>query len=129
LKKTKQLGDVLLDEGLITQEQLGTALAENRDAVHEPERFERTDVAFHYVLALIPANPVFIAIHEGIVGWLREQRSTSMRAEGAIEAAYRAHERIFEAVRARDPDRAEAAMRDHLDEVARFYWRVKGRSS
>jgi type IV pilus assembly protein PilB len=28
LKKTKQLGEVLLDEGLITQEQLGTAVAE-----------------------------------------------------------------------------------------------------
>jgi type IV pilus assembly protein PilB len=30
LKKTKQLGEVLLDEGLITQEQLGTALAEQQ---------------------------------------------------------------------------------------------------
>jgi type IV pilus assembly protein PilB len=30
LKKTKQLGEVLLDEGLITQDQLGTALAEQQ---------------------------------------------------------------------------------------------------
>ena len=30
MKKTKQLGEVLLDEGLITQEQLGTALAEQQ---------------------------------------------------------------------------------------------------
>ena len=30
MKKTKQLGEVLLDEGLITQDQLGTALAEQQ---------------------------------------------------------------------------------------------------
>ena len=35
--------------------------------------------------------------------------------------AYQAHRAIFEAVAARDPDRAEKAMRDHLDYVVRRY--------
>ena len=40
--------------------------------------------------------------------------------------AYEAHRLIFEAVRARDPDRAERAMRDHLEYVARRYTEVVG---
>ena len=40
--------------------------------------------------------------------------------------AYDAHRAIFEAVAARDPDRAERAMRDHLEYVARRYTEVVG---
>jgi GntR family transcriptional repressor for pyruvate dehydrogenase complex len=102
--------------------ELKRALDANRQALDNLQAFERTDVAFHYVLALIPRNPIFTAIHEAIVAWLTEQRTATLRTPGQKFVACRAHEKIYEAVAARDPKRAERAMRAHLDQVAETYW-------
>jgi DNA-binding FadR family transcriptional regulator len=96
------------------------ALEANRQSIGDMKRFERTDVAFHYVLAVIPRNPIFTAIHAALAEWLLEQRRTTL-APGEDLKAYQAHRSIYEAVLARDPDRAERAMRDHLNHVARRY--------
>jgi GntR family transcriptional repressor for pyruvate dehydrogenase complex len=104
---------------------LEAALEANRRSIGNLRRFERTDVDFHYVLALIPSNPIFTAIHAALAEWLLEQRRTTL-APGEDEKAYEAHRAIFEAVAARDPDRAERAMRDHLEYVARRYADIVG---
>lgn len=101
-------------------EQFAQALETNRQSIGDLKRFERTDVDFHYVLALIMRNPIFTAIHAALAEWLLEQRRTTLAA-GEDEKAYQAHRKIFEAVAARDPDRAEAAMRAHLEYVAQRY--------
>ena len=109
-----------------TEEDLGLfkeALEANRQSIGDLKRFERTDVAFHYVLAVIPRNPIFTAIHAALAEWLLEQRQTTL-APGEDLRAYQAHRAIFEAVAARDPDRAETAMRAHLEYVARRYTNV-----
>ena len=96
------------------------ALEANRESIGDLGLFERTDVAFHYVLAVIPRNPIFTAIHAAFAEWLLEQRQTTL-APGVDVISYKAHRAIFEAVAARDPDRAERAMREHLEFVARRY--------
>ena len=45
------------------------------------------------------------SLHDAVVEWLTEQRETSGRAPTAFDDAYRAHERIFDAIAARDPAR------------------------
>ena len=70
-------------------------------------------------------NPIFTAIHAALAEWLLEQRRTTLAA-GEDVKAYEAHRLIFEAVAARDPDRAERAMREHLEYVARRYTEVVG---
>jgi DNA-binding FadR family transcriptional regulator len=97
-----------------------SALETNRQSIGDLKRFEKTDVAFHYVLALIPRNPIFTAIHTALAEWLHEQRRTTL-ARGQDVRAYQAHHAIYDAVVSRDPDRAEHAMRAHLDYVARRY--------
>jgi len=104
---------------------LKNALEANRLALDNMQAFERTDVAFHYVLALIPRNPIFTVIHEAIVAWLTEQRHTTLRTPGQKFIACRAHEGIYDAIARRDPDRAERAMRAHLDQVAEAYWHIQ----
>jgi GntR family transcriptional regulator, sialic acid-inducible nan operon repressor len=99
------------------------ALAVNRKSIGDLRRFEQTDVAFHYVLAVIPGNAIFKAIHEALAEWLLEQRRTTL-AVGEDVIAYEAHRAIFEAVASHDPDRAERAMRRHLDYVARRYTEI-----
>lgn len=107
-------------------EGLAGALEANRRAIGN-ESFQRTDVAFHYVLAQMPRNPIFTALHGAMAEWLLEQRTVSLRARGAARAAYRAHARIYETIAAKDSEAAEAAMRDHLAETEAFYWRVRAR--
>jgi len=88
-------------------------------------RFERTDVAFHYVLATIAKNPIFTAVHDALVEWLTRQRTMSLRVPGAEKGAAEAHRRVYEAVAARDPEAAARAMEDHLAEVAALVRRSK----
>ncbi len=105
-------------------ERLRQALLTNQRALDDKEEFIRTDVAFHYVLAEIPHNPIFTAMHEALVNWLTEQRATSTLARGSSRAAYRAHRMIYEAIASRQVDGAGQAMKQHLEEVAKYYWRV-----
>jgi len=109
-------------------ERLEGALEVNRRSIGDLRRFERTDVDFHYVLAEISRNPIFTAIHAALAEWLLEQRRTTLAA-GEDQKAFDAHRLIFETVAARDPDRAEAAMREHLEYVARRYTNLVGASS
>lgn len=103
------------------------ALAANKAAIGDAKAFVETDIVFHYEIAAIRKNPIFPAIHEAIVAWLREQRLTVLRTkqDEVFRKAYEAHAAILEGIAARDPDRAERAMEVHLAEVAGFYWRNK----
>jgi DNA-binding FadR family transcriptional regulator len=106
-------------------DQLRSALEVNHAALDDLARFEKTDVDFHYVLAVIPHNPIFPAIHAAIAEWLVQQRHITLNwpgRKGTAEQAYAAHKAIYEAIAARDPDRAEKAMRDHLAHVASVFW-------
>jgi DNA-binding FadR family transcriptional regulator len=102
--------------------ELKTALDNNRAAMGDLATFTRTDVAFHLVLARIPKNSIFTSLHAALASWLSEQRTTSLRNEGAEQAAFEAHEAIYRAIAARDPDAAERAMQGHLEEVGSYYW-------
>lgn len=99
------------------------ALEANRLSIGDLKRFERTDVDFHYVLAVMMRNPLFTAMHAALAEWLLEQRRTTLAA-GEDVKAYEAHKAIFEAVVSRDADRSERAMRDHLEYVARRYMTI-----
>lgn len=102
---------------------IGEALDRNRQSLGDIAAFERTDVAFHYEIVLVARNPLFNGVHQAVVQWLAEQRTVSLHVPEAKDKALAFHERIFAAIAARDPDAAEAAMRDHLESVAALYWR------
>lgn len=104
---------------------LEKALAANAAAIGDDERFMRTDVAFHFAMATIPRNPIYVALHEAIVEWLVDQRSVSLRRPGTDLLAFESHRAIFEGIRANDPAAARQAMRRHLDDIADRYWKVK----
>lgn len=105
--------------------ELKTALENNKASIGDNFVFMQTDVAFHYVIAAIPRNPIFTSLHDAVVGWLTEQRATSGRAPTADRDAYAAHERIYDAIAAHDPAEAQRAMQDHLAQVSKYYWQVR----
>lgn len=101
------------------------AFAANRAALARPEEFARTDVAFHAAIAAVTANPIIARLGEAMQGWLTEQRLTAGRQAGAKEQSVAQHRAILQAIAARDPDRAERAMREHLSDVNANYWRAR----
>jgi GntR family transcriptional regulator, sialic acid-inducible nan operon repressor len=108
---------------------LRAALAANRQAIGVRELFATTDIAFHFQLARIARNPVFIALHDQISEWLREQRVVTLGAKGQERTAYEAHRAIYQGIAARDADRAERAMRDHLQQLTSTFWREREAST
>ena len=108
---------------------LKRALDANGRAINNRDAFIRTDIGFHYVLAEITRNPIITAIHEAMANWLFEQRVVELMVPGVEPASFEGHRAIFLAVEARDPDRAEREMRDHLSLVAKNYWRAKNKKA
>jgi GntR family transcriptional regulator, sialic acid-inducible nan operon repressor len=104
---------------------LREALETNRLAIGDRDRFTSTDIAFHFELARIARNVVFIALHDQMSEWLKEQRIVTLAVSGQEETAYQAHRAIYEGIAARDPDRAEQAMRAHLEQLTMTFWRQR----
>lgn len=104
-------------------EKLRAALAANEAAIGNRDAFTATDIAFHFVLAEMTGNPVFIALHDAMSAWLRQQRTVTLERQGQDQVAFRAHERIYDAIKTRNSDSAEEAMRDHLLQLEEAYWR------
>ena len=109
-------------------EALREALEANGRTIDNRLDFMRTDVAFHYAIAAIPGNPIFTSMYIAVVEWLTEQREISGRAPNAGRAAFAAHKRIFDAIADHNPAAAQIAMQEHLDQVVKLYWKVKGSS-
>jgi GntR family transcriptional repressor for pyruvate dehydrogenase complex len=106
-------------------ERLKRALDANTAAIGDTPEFIRTDVAFHYELTVIARNPVFSAIHDILVQWLIDQRTTTIHMPGADSLSIRDHTAIYEAVSARDPMRAFHEMTSHLRLISQLYTESK----
>jgi DNA-binding FadR family transcriptional regulator len=104
---------------------LAEALKANEAALGDMVAFARTDVEFHFVLAEIPRNPIFVALHVALAEWLTEQRATTLQRRGAARGALKSHRAILKAIQARDREGAEAALRHHLGEVEDLYWKAR----
>lgn len=122
----RQAANCASDEDLV---RLRAALDDNAAALGDSEAFERTDVAFHFVLAEIARNPIFTALHHAIAEWLIDQRRVTLRVPGADRRAFRWHKEIHDAIADGAPDRAESAMRRHLEEVAGSYAEQTGQET
>ena len=92
-------------------------LENNKAACGDLDNFADTDVAFHFELVKITGNPILAHLFSTMYDWLMEQRTTSLKLKGQVQIACRSHQAIFEAIAARDPDAAEMAMREHLEQV------------
>lgn len=106
---------------------LRAALAANRDAIGDEARFKKSDVAFHRVLAGIADNPVYTAVHDALAQWLDDQRAEALEETGQDRIAAEAHGRIVDAIATGDPEAADRAMREHLEQHYDVYRRLTDR--
>lgn len=119
-----------------TEEQLlamRTSLDQFRDViVNNPVRDEevvkvlsKLDLDFHQTIVAIIQNPLLTMLQESLFDWLVYQRLGTLGYHGQPEITYSMHERIYEAIKRHDPDAAEMAMTEHLNQVVGVYNRLK----
>lgn len=104
------------DDGRARFEELMSGIEQ---VLADPESDYPAEIDFHHMLAELTQNPKLLQMSDEVERQLRIGRiargSSPMRAQQVL----REHRTIFEAVIARDPDAAAAAMREHLEESAR----------
>jgi GntR family transcriptional regulator, galactonate operon transcriptional repressor len=85
-------------------------------AAHEddPDRYLELDLEFHMEICRATRNRILDRFMYSSRWWQQASRRLSNRAPRALPEATKHHRKIYEALAARDPKRAAAAMREHL---------------
>ncbi|GLK72174.1 FCD domain-containing protein [Ancylobacter dichloromethanicus] len=104
---------------------LEALLLKNESCTDDILGFSATDDAFHHRIGSIAQDPLLDALYHVVLELLEEQRRFSLSHPDGLRKAMAAHRHIFEAIRDRDADRAEAAMREHLATVIQTYWDIR----
>jgi DNA-binding FadR family transcriptional regulator len=91
----------------------------------DPNDLVRTDMGFHYAIAVISGNRIVTSICDALSDWLSDQRVTAMRVPHAADRAKVQHQRIYRAIAEHNAEAADRAMADHLIEVTTTYWKAK----
>lgn len=102
-------------------ERLRAILAEQRAQRGNAEAFIAADMAFHNAIAAISGNPIYTAVSEAMLGWLKEYRAELLLWSGKEKFTLDEHEEIIGQIAAHDPDKAEAAMVKHLERSRSLY--------
>ncbi|QPR27338.1 transcriptional regulator NanR [Edwardsiella hoshinae] len=110
---------------------LEQALIINSQSLDDNALFIRSDVDFHRVLAGIPGNPIFMAIHVALLDWLLAARPTVADADlhEHNNVSYQQHIEILTAIRRHDPDQADRALQTHLNSVFASWQSLSATSS
>ena len=116
----RQLAHQVTDEQL---KALKDILADQRNFLDRSEirSFAEADIAFHRALVEFLDNPFLGLLAEGFGGWLITPLYASMQVRRQSERSYTAHVAVFEALKKRNSDLAEQAMRSHLEEMRSIY--------
>jgi DNA-binding FadR family transcriptional regulator len=100
-------------------EQISARLEAMRADRDDVQRWTASDLGFHLAVAGASHNPFLTTLLAPLVKVIERGIIESFRSRQAVESGLRAHERIFERLRAHDPAGAEKAMRDHLADSER----------
>ncbi len=104
-----------------TDEELDALMAlvdDVRPQADDPDAVREHDVDLHRGIVAAARNPILTRMLESIGDLSARSRARSSRLPGISRRTVQDHEAIVEALRARDPVRASAAMSDHLNHVA-----------
>lgn len=78
--------------------------------------YSEPDLQLHRQIALAAGNPILSKMMEMVLDLVAESRLLTMRFPGLPDRSSQYHLLIAEAIKERDPSRAESLMRAHLDD-------------
>jgi DNA-binding FadR family transcriptional regulator len=106
---------------------LEETLERQKASLGDPEAFIGADMIFHNEIARISGNPIYAAVSEAMLGWLKEYHTEMLIWTGRENFTLSEHEEIIDCIRRGNPDEAEQAMTRHL-ERSRALYVLKGKS-
>lgn len=92
-------------------------LRRQREKIVRGESAVEEDTEFHYVIALAARNGVVRRVIDVLMRLLRETRARSLQTHGRPQRSLAGHKRILEAIKRRDPEAAERAVRQHVEQI------------
>ncbi len=104
----------------LSPEDLDDLAATHQACLEAMARGETTyahEIAFHRILAQASGNPVFMLIQDFVNSVLADSKRHIRPGPDFLEEVFTAHDRILEAIRARDPERVATEMHRHVCEV------------
>jgi DNA-binding FadR family transcriptional regulator len=98
---------------------LEALLAEQQTMLDDPVRFQISDQQFHETLYRACGNELLADVVFDFYGYALDQRRRALQRRGAIAHSVAEHRNIVQALKTGKPERAVAAMQEHLEQVRR----------
>jgi DNA-binding FadR family transcriptional regulator len=95
-------------------------------ALDDERGFLDADMEMYRILAAATRNSIFMEIYASFAEALRLALTQVVAIPSVMQNCLESHERLYEAIAARDADRAEAIAKGHLDRVSRVIENVLG---
>ena len=92
-----------------------------RDCLGHAEEFINADMGFHTRIAQISGNPIYVAVSEAMLAWLKEYHTEMLIWTGKEKYTLAEHKEIIGRIAAHDPEGAEKAMIKHLERSRALY--------
>lgn len=97
--------------------ELEACLDKSAQSINDPEAFLQADLELHLLIARIARNPVMFRFMESIQELGLASRRRTSNLGGVLAQSTVDHRQIVAALKARDPQLAREAMRQHLNNV------------
>ncbi len=97
--------------------EMGEILQRQEKKVVQGDTAVAEDAEFHYSIALASGNSVVLKVLDVVMDLLRDTRERTLQVDGRQEKSLAGHRRILAAIRRHDPDAAQLAMRQHIEDV------------
>jgi GntR family transcriptional regulator, transcriptional repressor for pyruvate dehydrogenase complex len=107
-----------------TSEQLATMaeeLANTFSTLDNPQQFLLHDIRFHRALAAASGNPILATLVGMVSAMHYDRRSQTVSSAGWLRVGADMHQKIYRAIRARKPEEARGAMREHILQAQQLY--------
>jgi GntR family transcriptional regulator, transcriptional repressor for pyruvate dehydrogenase complex len=119
-RRVLEVGYIRLAAARISTAQLdhlGQLLAELGRGLDDADRFSNLDIEFHNTICAAANNSLLTQFMQSTISLGKASRERTGRGRAVRERTLHDHRAILEALQARDPRAAEAAMAEHLDHV------------
>ena len=119
-RKIVEIGIAGLAAQRITDEELADledGLARSQETLHHPADFLRADEQLHKTITQAARNPIMSRVIDSISRLLMVSRSRTVEIAGVREKTVEDHRAIVAALKRRDPEAAQQAMLQHLNNV------------
>jgi DNA-binding FadR family transcriptional regulator len=93
-------------------------LKRQQNLVTDVVRYPQEDEAFHRVTVVAAHNPILVTVIDAMRPQLRIVRQQTALLPRRLDKAMTYHTRLVDAIAAHDPDAAESALLDHLEDVS-----------